>query len=288
MVTKMYFEISGFSDEISKYVDEQFAHLNRLGIRYFEPRQIDESNIADLTDEKLEELKQKMEQYGISVSSIGSPIGKIQITDPMEPHLDKLRRVIHIAKELGTRYIRVFSFFMPKGEDPSLYREEVMRRMKLMVEMAEQEDVVLLHENEKGIYGDVALRCKEIFDEIDSPNLKGVFDPANFVQCGDVTYPDGFRLLKEHIVYMHIKDALWDGSVVPAGMGEGHFEEILTELAEDGYEGFLSLEPHLGSFEGLAKLEQEDTMLKLEKSDSGKFTLAYETLKKLIDKVLSK
>jgi len=284
----MYFEISGFSDEISKYVDEQFAHLNRLGIRYFEPRQIDESNIADLTDEKLEELKQKMEQYGISVSSIGSPIGKIQITDPMEPHLDKLRRVIHIAKELGTRYIRVFSFFMPKGEDPSLYREEVMRRMKLMVEMAEQEDVVLLHENEKGIYGDVALRCKEIFDEIDSPNLKGVFDPANFVQCGDVTYPDGFRLLKEHIVYMHIKDALWDGSVVPAGMGEGHFEEILTELAEDGYEGFLSLEPHLGSFEGLAKLEQEDTMLKLEKSDSGKFTLAYETLKKLIDKVLSK
>ncbi len=284
----MYFEISGFSDEISKNVKEQFTHLNTLGIRYFEPRQINDSNIADLTDEELEELKQTMKEYGISASSIGSPIGKIQITDPIEPHLEKLKRVIHIAKELGSRYIRIFSFYIPEGEDPYLYRDEVMKRMKMMVELAEQEDVILLHENEKGIYGDVALRCKEIFDEVDSPNLKGVFDPANFVQCGDVTYPDGFQLLKEHIVYMHIKDALWDGTVVPAGKGEGHFEEILSELVEDGYEGFLSLEPHLGSFEGLAELEQEDTMLKLEKSDSGKYTLAYETLMKLIDQVLSK
>lgn len=282
----MKFELSGFSDEISKYIDEQFAHLNKLGIRYFEPRQVDESNIADLTDEELETLKQKMKVAGISVSSIGSPIGKIDINDPIEPHLEKLKRVIHIAKELGTRYIRVFSFYLPKDEDPSLYRDEVMKRMKMMAEIAEQEDVILLHENEKGIYGDVALRCKEIFDEVDSPNLKGVFDPANFVQCGDVTYPDGFHLLKEHIEYMHIKDALWDGSVVPAGMGEGHFEEILTELAENGYEGFLSLEPHLGSFEGLAALEQEDTMLKLEKSSGDKFTLAYETLNKLIEKVI--
>ena len=282
----MKFELSGFSDEISKYIDEQFAHLNKLGLRYFEPRQVDESNIADLTDEELEILKQKMKVAGISVSSIGSPIGKIDINDPIEPHLEKLKRVIHIAKELGSRYIRVFSFYIPKDEDPSLYRDEVMKRMKMMAEIAEQEDVILLHENEKGIYGDVALRCKEIFDEVDSPNLKGVFDPANFVQCGDVTYPDGFHLLKEHIEYMHIKDALWDGTVVPAGMGEGHFEEILTELAENGYEGFLSLEPHLGSFEGLAALEQEDTMLKLEKSSGDKFTLAYETLNKLIEKVI--
>ena len=282
----MKFELSGFSDEISKYIDEQFAHLNKLGIRYFEPRQVDESNIADLTDEELEILKQKMKVAGISVSSIGSPIGKIDINDPIEPHLEKLKRVIHIAKELGSRYIRVFSFYIPKDEDPSLYRDEVMKRMKMMAEIAEQEDVILLHENEKGIFGDIALRCKEIFDEVDSPNLKVVFDPANFVRCGDVTYPDGFHLLKEHIEYMHIKDALWDGTVVPAGMGEGHFEEILTELAENGYEGFLSLEPHLGSFEGLAALEQEDTMLKLEKSSGDKFTLAYETLNKLIEKVI--
>ena len=281
----MNIKYSGFSDEISQNIDEQFTHLNKLGIRYFEPRGINGTNIASLTEEQLAELKGKMEEYGISASSIGSPIGKIQITDPMEPHLEQLKWVIHIAKALGTRFIRVFSFFMPKGEDPACYREEVMRRMKQMVALAEQEDVVLLHENEKGIYGDTALRCKEIFDEIPSEHLKGVFDPANFVQCGDITYPDGFQLLKEHIVYMHIKDALEDGSIVPAGQGKGRVEDILRELSEDGYQGFLSLEPHLGSFEGLAELEQEDTMMKLSKSDSGKFTLAYESLKKIVDRL---
>ncbi|MDY4975809.1 MAG: sugar phosphate isomerase/epimerase family protein, partial [Clostridia bacterium] len=285
MESIMNIKYSGFSDEISQNIDEQFTHLNKLGIRYFEPRGINGTNIASLTEEQLAELKGKMEEYGISASSIGSPIGKIQITDPMEPHLEQLKWVIHIAKALGTRFIRVFSFFMPKGEDPACYREEVMRRMKQMVALAEQEDVVLLHENEKGIYGDTALRCKEIFDEIPSEHLKGVFDPANFVQCGDITYPDGFQLLKEHIVYMHIKDALEDGSIVPAGQGKGRVEDILRELSEDGYQGFLSLEPHLGSFEGLAELEQEDTMMKLSKSDSGKFTLAYESLKKIVDRL---
>ena len=110
----MNIKFSGFSDEISQNIDEQFTHLNKLGIQYFEPRGINGTNIASLTEEQLAELKGKMEEYGISASSIGSPIGKIQITDPMEPHLEQLKWVIHIAKTLGTRYIRVFSFFMPK------------------------------------------------------------------------------------------------------------------------------------------------------------------------------
>lgn len=279
------FIISGFSDEISSDVDEQFSHLNRLGIRYFEPRRIGDRNITELTDEQTEELKQKMEQYGISVSSIGSPIGKIQITDPMEPHMEQLKRTIQIAKKLGTQYIRVFSFYLPADADPDDYRNEVMNRMKQMTELAEREHVILLHENEKGIYGDTALRCREILDNIDSPNLKAVFDPANFVQCDDVTYPDGFHLLKDSIAYLHIKDALPDGSVVPAGRGNGHLEEILYELNKEGYEGFLSLEPHLGSFDGLADLEQDDAMLQLDKSDAGKFSLAYQALRSILSKI---
>ena len=281
----MNIKISGFSDEISENIDEQFTHLNRLGIGYFEPRGVNGTNISSLTEDQLAELKGKMDEYGIQASSIGSPIGKILITDPMKPHLEQLEWTIHIAKTLGTKFIRVFSFFIPKGEDPASYREEVIRRMKQMVALAERDNVILLHENEKGIYGDTALRCKEIFDEVPSAHLKGVFDPANFVQCGDVTYPDGFQLLKEHIVYMHIKDALEDGTVVPAGMGQGHVEEILRELSEDGFQGFLSLEPHLGSFEGLAQLEQEDTMLKLSKSDGEKFTLAYQCLNQILNRV---
>ena len=275
--------ISGFSDEISKDIIEQFEHLNKLGMKYFEPRGINGTNISDLTEDEAKELKATMDKYGISASSIGSPIGKIGIKDEFEPHLAKLAHTIKIAKILGTKYIRMFSFFIPQGEDPADYRDEVMVRMKAMTALAEKEDIILLHENEKDIYGDIATRCHDILTEVNSPNLKAVFDPANFVQCGQVTYPDAYELLGDYVVYMHIKDALSDGSVVPAGQGEGHVTEIVSELSKKNYGGFFSLEPHLGSFEGLAELETGDEMLKLDKSDAGKFTLAYTEFKKIFD-----
>jgi sugar phosphate isomerase/epimerase len=275
--------ISGFSDEISKDIIEQFEHLNKLGMKYFEPRGINGTNISDLTEDEAKELKATMEKYGISASSIGSPIGKIGINDEFEPHLAKLAHTIKIAKILGTKYIRMFSFFIPQGENPENYRDEVMARMKAMTALAEKEDIILLHENEKDIYGDIAIRCYDILKEVNSPNLRAVFDPANFVQCGQVTYPDAYELLGDYVVYMHIKDALADGSVVPAGQGEGHVPEIVSELSNKNYGGFFSMEPHLGSFEGLAELETGDEMLKLDKSDAGKFTLAYTEFKKIFD-----
>lgn len=280
------FIISGFADEIDSKIKKQFEHLNKLGISYFEPRGVNGVNIADLNEKQLDELKADMAEYGIKVSSIGSPIGKISINDPFEPHLEKLKRVIEIAKELGTKYIRIFSFFIPKGEEPEKYRDEVMSRMKKMCDLAEAEGVILLHENEKEIYGDIAKRCLDIFETVKSPALKGVFDPANFIQCEQKVYPDAFEMLKPHIVYIHIKDAQKNGEVVPAGYGEGNVEAIIKELHKDDYEGFLSLEPHLGSFTGLANLELDDKMLKLEESTPEKFTLAYECLNKIIKKVI--
>ncbi len=280
----MAFIISGFSDEIDEMIVNQFEHLNKLGIGYFEPRSVDGKNISELNDDEATALKEKMERYGIKVSSIGSPIGKIGITDDFDAHMKVLERTIKTAKMLGTKYIRMFSFYPPKGEEPEKYRDEVMARLKKMVELAEKEGVILLHENEKDIYGDVASRCKDIFDTIKSDNFRGVFDPANFVQCSQDTN-EAFALLKPHIVYMHIKDALADGTVVPAGYGEGNVAEILAELKNSGYDGFLSLEPHLGTFKGLENLETSDDMLKLEGSTPEKFTLAYESLKKIIDNI---
>ena len=279
------FVISGFADEIDEKIKVQFEHLNKLGISYFEPRGINGTNIADIDDNQLAELKADMEKYGIKVSSIGSPIGKIGIKDDFDGHLLKLKRVIEIAKALGTKYIRIFSFFMPEGENPADWRDEVMSRMKKMCELAEKEGVVLLHENEKDIYGDTAERCLDIFETVKSPALKGVFDPANFVQCNVKVYPDAFKMLKEHIVYMHIKDALANGEVVPAGYGIGGVEDIIKELDADGYEGFLSLEPHLGSFRGLENLETGDEMLRLPESTPEKFTMAYEALKNILERV---
>lgn len=282
----MKFIISGFSDEIDAKIVKQFEHLNSLGIEYFEPRGINGVNISELDDEQLEQLKADMQKYGIKVSSVGSPIGKINILDPFEPHLAKLARVIEIAKALNTKYIRIFSFFMPKDENPADYRDEVISRMKKMCALAEQEDVVLLHENEKEIYGDTAERCLDLFESVSSPALKGVFDPANFVQCGEPVYPEAYDLLRPYIIYIHIKDALAGGEVVPAGYGIGGLEALITDLYQNGYEGFLSLEPHLGSFRGLADLELDDTMLKLDQSTPEKFTLAYESLQKILEKVV--
>ena len=280
------YHISGFSDEIDSDIKVQFEHLNKLGIKYFEPRGINGTNISALTLDEAKQLKETMDKYGINASSIGSPIGKIGIKDEFEPHLEKLAHTIEIAKILGTKYIRVFSFFIPKEDDPAIYRDEVMARMKAMTALAGREGVILLHENEKDIYGDIAVRCKDILDTVDSDNLRAVFDPANFVQCDQVTYPDAYEMLKDHVVYMHIKDALFaDSSVVPAGHGDGRVRDVLQALSDRDYDGFLSLEPHLGSFDGLGDLEVGDEMLSLTKSDAGKFTLAYNSLKKILDDI---
>lgn len=279
------FTITGFADEISEKVTEQFEHLNKLGIEYFEPRGIDGKNISELDENDVDILKEKMNKYNIKVSSIGSPIGKIKITDDFDVHMEKLKKTIDIAKKLGTKYIRIFSFYIPEGEKPENYRDEVIKRMKEMTKLAQENDIILLHENEKGIYGDIAPRCLEILDAVNSANLRAVFDPANFIQCGQKVYPEAFSMLKNHVCYMHIKDALENGDVVPAGYGLGDVKLILKDLKDSGYNGFLSLEPHLGSFKGLENLELDDKMTELEGSTPEKFTLAYESLINILKEI---
>ena len=277
------FIISGFADEIDSSTDIQFKTIKSLNISYFEPRGIDGKNIADLSEEEAWALREKMDRYGVKASSVGSPVGKIDITDDFEPELEKLAHVAKTAKIIGTRNIRVFSFYIP-DEKYEEYRTEVMKRLSAMAELAEKEGVILLHENEKGIYGDTPERCRDIFETVKSDNLRAVFDPANFVQCGVETYPYAFNMLREFVVYMHIKDAKGQ-TVVPAGSGDGHVPEIISELYKSGYEGFLSLEPHLGVFGGLAQLEKGDEMMELPESDAEKFTVAADALKKIISEV---
>lgn len=279
------FTLTGFSDEIDENIEKQFEHLNTLGISYFEPRGINGKSIADLNEEETLNLKKLMDTYGIKASSIGSPIGKISIKEDVNSHIDMLHRVIKTAKILGTKYIRVFSFFIPQDEEYSIYKDEVLRRLRLMTNIAETEDVILLHENEKEIYGDIASRCLEILQSINSPNLKCIFDPANFVQCHQKVFPEAYELLRPYIVYVHIKDATIDGEVVPSGHGIGCVEQLLKSLKDSGYEGYLSLEPHLGNFTGLAGLENGMKLKVTGNSSPEKFTLACNALCKILDRI---
>lgn len=249
--------LSGFSDEIAPELDLQLAAIREWGLSHIELRAADGVNVSDFSTEKVKEVKNKLAGAGVSVSSIGSPIGKIGMEEDFAPHLEKLKRTLEIQKELGAPYLRMFSFYIPQGRAPEDFREEVLDRMGRMVEEAAAWDSVLLHENEKGIYGDNASRCKELLEAFYGPHFKAVFDFANFVQVGQETLP-AYELLKPYVEYVHVKDAQWGtGAVVPAGQGDGHVKEILTALTGGGWKGFLSLEPHLTDFAGLAALEQD-------------------------------
>lgn len=277
--------ISGFADEIAESLDTQIQVLKKLGISYVEMRGVDGKPFVEHSLDEVREIRKKLDANGIRLSSVGSPIGKIFITDPFEEHFELFRKTVEIAKIMDVSYIRLFSFFIPEGKNPGDYKEEVFRRTKMFVEYAKERNVVLLHENEKEIYGDVASRCLGLMEEFYCDNYKAVFDFANFVQCGQDTL-EAYRMLKPYIEYVHIKDALKEsGQVVPSGMGDGNVQTILKELLDGGYEGFLSLEPHLADFTGFAALENGTGKEKKKLTGEEAYTLAYESLKKILDRI---
>lgn len=247
--------LSGFSDEIDDDFTTQCQVVADLGLRFIEIRSAWGINILDLDADQLATVQRTLAEHGLQVSSIGSPIGKIAITDDFGPHLERMKHATEVAQLLNAPYLRLFSFFIPEGEDPDGYRDEVLTRMRAIADVAERAGVIAVHENEKDIYGDIPRRCLDIVTSVDSPNLKLAWDPANFVQCGVKPFSEGYESLRPHTVYIQIKDALLaDGSVVVAGAGDGQVRETIRELRRDGFDGFFSLEPHLGSFTAFGAL----------------------------------
>jgi sugar phosphate isomerase/epimerase len=240
--------LTGFADEISPELDEQLETLAQESISYMELRSVWNTNVLDLSDDELDRVKSATAQRGIRISSIGSPIGKVPLTDPFGPHLERFRRALRAADVMEASYVRIFSFFIPEGQEPNHYRKEVIDRMGIMAGEAEDSGVTLLHENEKEIYGDVPSRCLDILAGVGSPALRAAWDAANFVQCGVRPYKEGYASLRPYVEYVHVKDALsGSDSVVPAGEGDGQLPETLSALRVSGFDGFFSLEPHLAS-----------------------------------------
>ena len=255
--------ISGFADEIDDSLEVQIEVLHKLGQKYIEFRGADGLSVGKYSVEQAKAVKERLDAAGIKVSAIGSPIGKIQITDDFAPHFEDYKRIVEIAKVMDTKYIRMFSFFIPEGEDADKYEEEVCARLEKFIEYAKEQDVVLLHENEKDIYGDVAYRCLNLMKKFYGDHFKCIFDFANYVQCKQDTW-EAYEMLKDYITYVHVKDAVWDtAEVVVPGTGDGSLKKIFTALDEAGFEGFLSLEPHLVNFGALGSLEKNAAERKL-------------------------
>lgn len=287
--------ISGFSDEISSELDKQLEVVSNLGMNYISLRGIDGKNIGDFTvDEIKESVLPRLQKWNIGVSCIGSPIGKVFVNDEdgFEKQKTMLDTLCQISQLLDCKYIRIFSFYIPKGEEADPYKDEVIQKLKQFVEIAEKYNVILLHENEKDIYGDIARRCDEILKAVDSPNFKAIFDFANFVQCGEDTQ-DCYDLLKSEVEYIHIKDAVTsDKQNVVCGTGEGKIPEILAQAITSGYKGFLDLEPHLVLFDSLKDLELEEAteVIKDDKGLTGEdgYKLQYEALLEILKNIESK
>jgi len=250
-------KLSAFADEVTEDFKAQVEFLAGEKVGYIEPRFINKKNIMDLSKGELDEARKMVRDHGLKVSAIGSPIGKVKLDEPFEPHLDKFKHAVDLALFFETPFIRMFSYYAPEGKDINDYREQVMERMAAKVEVLADADVTMVHENEAHIYGHTADNCVDLVKTIDSPKLRLVYDPANFVWGEKMTnnVEVCWPVMKPYVVHIHIKD--WklgaaDVGSIP-GEGDGQIKELLTELAAINYDGCMTMEPHLqkgGQFGG--------------------------------------
>ncbi len=251
--------LSAFADEISPDLDTQIAVLREEGIHHLELRGAWDTNVLDLSDAQVAEIGRALAAAGLRVSAIASPIGKVAIDSPEDAELPRLARAIAVAQALGTDRIRIFSFYPAAGDESPPAREAVLTRLRALTVQARAAGMTLLHENEKDIYGDSIERCVDLLQSVDDPHFRAVLDPANFLQCGQRPYPDAYAALQPWLAYVHVKDVDRDGTHVVAGAGDADWPDLLARLRADGYDGFLSLEPHLaaaGQFQGFSGVDR--------------------------------
>ena len=288
----MSVKLTGFADEIDDIFENQLKGLKENGIEYIEIRGVNGKSISVLNQNELDEAKKLLDAYKIKVSAIGSPIGKVKITDDFDEHLKVFDNVLNAALTLETKYIRIFSFFIPEidriNNNYAKYRTEVMRRLKVLAERASKNNLILCHENEREIYGESPEMCLDLIQYFKG-GIKFIFAPANFIAGGFNPYPDAYNLLADHIEYMHIKDADETG-IFPAGYGKGRIKEILSDLIINRkFDNFLSIEPHLSIFTGIDELEGEGGKNKLVvnkyKSKPEAFKAAADALKGILKEI---
>ena len=265
--------LSAFSDEVGDSLTAQLNMLTRNEIPYMELRSIEGINVADLTKEQAKEFNKRITDAGVKVWSLGSPIGKVDISVNFNEYLDKVKHVIETAKIFGTDKIRAFSFFNAYNE-----RNKVIDYLSKMVELCKESGVKYCHENEKDIYGDTLERVLDLYKNV--KGLKLVYDPANYVQVGEDTNK-AIEKLYNITEYFHIKDVVAKtGELVPAGYGDGSIAKLISLIDKDVV---LTLEPHLFEFGAYKIIDNTEMKHKFTFNSSDEaFDFATNSLKELI------
>lgn len=257
--------LTGFADEAAPDIEGQIRATKELGWEYIESRSVDGNNIHEITDGEFDVVCGKLADAGVKINCFGSEIASWskKITDPFELTLESTRRAIPRMQRLGTKLIRIMSYGVLADRDPEdQMEEERFRRLRELVAMFSDAGIVTLHENCMNYGG---MGWNHTFRLIENvPGLKLVFDTGNPPFTDDRTRPKPFpkqsswefySQVKDHIAYIHIKDCRFirenPGSPFPeceftfAGDGDGDVRRILKDLLESGYDGGLSMEPHL-------------------------------------------
>jgi 3-dehydroshikimate dehydratase len=235
--------VSAFADEIASDVAVQLAVLRRHGVSHVDLRAVDGSNVIELGDAELVTLRDQFRAHGVAVAAIASPIGKEPADSDPASLRGRVARAAAIAGLFDTDLIRVFGFYPP--EDGADWTEASLRSLRILASCAREEGVTLLLENEVGSCADTAEHAGELLEALAHEPVCAAFDPANALRCGDTPYPDGYARLKPWLRQVHVKDLDEDGEVVPAGFGTADWPALFQALRRDGYEGLVSLEPHL-------------------------------------------
>ena len=265
--------LCAFSDEANPSLEGQIAAMKRNGIALTELRSVGGKNVKDLTVDEAAQIKKQLDEAGIAVWSIGSPLGKVDISVNIDEYLQTVAHVCGLAHILGAKYIRMFSFF-GAYEQP----EKVYEYLGRMVEVAEKYGVILCHENEKDIYGDTLERVQLLMQNV--PGMHTVYDPANFLQVGERA-DRTLAALHAHAEYFHIKDVIAEtGQIVPAGHGDGMIGKLIEMMDRDTV---LTLEPHLRVFAGYAQIDNQEMKNKYTyDSNDQAFDAAVDALKVLL------
>jgi len=247
------FKLGTFTDEISQDLAHACAVCNDFGVTGAEIRGVWNTNVRDLTDGQVREVKRILDDHGLVVCSIGSPFGKCELDNPEEvaEHMDILRRCADIGRELGCRLIRGFAFW---GHGA---RQKPWDRMRKAYEpvpgILEEKDVILGLENEAACHVGTAGHTRHFLDMLKCERIKVVWDPANHIQDPDgdaePPYPDGYELIRKDMAHVHVKDAIVaDNGERPnvfLGMGRAQWDKQFEAFVRDGYEGYVSLETHV-------------------------------------------
>lgn len=247
----MYF--SGISDEAGSSIEAQIRAHQELGWTDMEIRTVNSINLTDVSDQKFEEIYEKVTEADMTVSSFGSQLCNWArpITTDFEIDLHELKRAVPRMQKFGTKYIRIMSYpndeNKPWTEDE--WRDEVIRRISELAKIAEHGDVILAHENCSGWAGLSPENSLVLLEKVKSPALKLIFDTGNTVAYGQDSM-EFFTKVKEHVVHVHIKDGVKTEQDIVfkyPGEGDGMVPEVVAELKKDGFEGAVSIEPHLKS-----------------------------------------